>query len=113
QNQEFLESQFGLQPHHSRTYYPNTEWIVLEQAGAPAGRLYLDRQAKELTVVDISLLPEWRGRSIGTALMQAVMAEAHAAGKAVSIAVEKVNPAQRLYPRPGLPEGFHAGVYWV
>lgn len=112
QKQEFLESQFALQRHHYRTYYPNTEWIVLEQDGAPAGRLYLDRQAKELTVVDISLLPEWRGRRIGTALMQAVMAEAHAAGKAVSIAVEKFNPAQRLYRRLGFREVSDEGVYW-
>jgi GNAT superfamily N-acetyltransferase len=108
----FLESQFALQRHHYRTYYASTDWGILENGGAPAGRLYVDRQADQLLVVDVSLLPEWRGRGIGTALMQAVCAEARAAGKAVAIAVEKYNPAQRLYRRLGFREYAEDGVYW-
>ncbi|MEA2937016.1 MAG: hypothetical protein QOC56_520, partial [Alphaproteobacteria bacterium] len=83
----FLESQFALQRHHYRTYYPTTDWGVLEQGGTPAGRLYVERGTK-LLVIDVALLPEWRGRGIGTALMEAVMAEAREAGKAVTVAVE-------------------------
>jgi len=109
----FLESQFALQRHHYRTYYPATDFAVLEKNGAPAGRLYVDRQATILLVVDISLLPEWRGLGTGTALMQAVCAEASAAGKKVSIAVEKYNPAQRLYRRLGFNEVADEGVHWV
>jgi len=112
QKRAFLESQFALQRHHYRTYYPGTDLRVLEQNGEPAGRLYVDRQAKELLVTDISLLPEWRGRGVGTALMQAVIAEARDAGKAVTIAVEKFNPAQRLYRRLGFREVSDEGVYW-
>jgi GNAT superfamily N-acetyltransferase len=108
----FLESQFALQRHHYRTYYAETDWGILEQAGVPAGRIYIDRQAKVSTVVDVSLLPEWRGRGIGTALMQAICAEARQAGKAVSVAVEKYNPAQRLYRRLGFREVSDEGVYW-
>jgi GNAT superfamily N-acetyltransferase len=112
QKRAFLESQFALQRHHYRTYYPGTDWRVLEQNGEPAGRLYVDRQAKELLVIDISLLPEWRGRGIGTVLMRAVIAEARDAGKVVTIAVEKFNPAQRLYRRLGFHEASDEGVYW-
>jgi GNAT superfamily N-acetyltransferase len=112
QKQAFLESQFALQRHHYRTYYASTDWGILQHGGAPAGRLYVDRQADRLLVVDILLLPEWRGRGIGTALMQAVMAEARAAGKAVTIAVEKYNPAQQLYRRLGFREVSDEGVYW-
>lgn len=107
----FLESQFALQRHHYRTYYPTTDWGVLEQGGVPAGRLYVERTNK-LLVMDIALLPEWRNRGTGTALMQAVMAEAHAAGKRVTVAVEKYNPAQRLYRRLGFREVSDEGMYW-
>lgn len=108
----FLENQFALQRHHYRTYYSQTDWGVLEHSGVPAGRLYVDRQSDLLLVVDVSLLPEWRGRGIGTALMQAVCAEAAAAGKAVSVAVEKYNRAQRLYRRLGFREVSDEGIYW-
>src|SRR5207253_3845706 len=40
QKQAFLERQFRLQRHHYLTYYAATDCAVLEQDGAPAGRLY-------------------------------------------------------------------------
>ena len=108
----FLESQFAFQRRHYRTYYPATDWAILEQNGLPSGRFYVDRQETTLLVVDIALLPEWRGRGIGTALMQAVCAEARQSGKKVGIAVEKSNPAQSLYRRLGFREVADKGVYW-
>jgi ribosomal protein S18 acetylase RimI-like enzyme len=112
QKVQFLESQFDFQRHHYRTYYPATAWCILEHNGVPAGRIYVDRQATRLEVLDIALLPESRGRGIGTALMQAVCAEARRVGKAVRIAVEKFNPAQRLYRRLGFREISDEDVYW-
>lgn len=108
----FCESQFALQRHHYRTYYAETDWGVIEHDGVPIGRIYVDRQNTVLMVVDIALVPEWRGRGIGTALMQAVCEEAAAVGKAVSIAVEKYNPAQTLYRRLGFREASDEGLYW-
>lgn len=108
----FLDSQFALQRHHYRTYYASTEWAVIEKDGAPAGRIYVDRQENTLLVVDVCLLPEWRGQGVGTMLMESVCAEAHAAGKSVSITVEKYNPAQTLYRRMGFREVADEGVYW-
>lgn len=109
----FLESQFGLQRHHYLTHFQAAEFSVLERNGVPAGRLYIDRQAGTLHVVDISLLPDWRGRGTGTALMRAVCAEARVAGKKVSLAVKKLNPAQRLYRRLGFREVGDTGAYWA
>jgi GNAT superfamily N-acetyltransferase len=108
----FLESQFALQRHHYRTYYPSADWGILQHGSEQAGRLYVDRQADALLVVDVSLLPEWRGRGIGTAIVQAMCTEARDAGKAVTISVEKYNPAQRLYRRLGFREASDHGVYW-
>lgn len=109
----FLESQFALQRHHYRTYYAETDWGVIERNGVPMGRIYIDRQVTTLLVVDVALLPEWRGKGVGTALMWAVMHEARDAGKSVTVSVEKYNPAQTLYRRLGFRETADEGMHWV
>jgi ribosomal protein S18 acetylase RimI-like enzyme len=111
QKRAFLESQFAAQRHHYLVHYADAERMVIEDRGVACGRIYLDRMPAKLHVVDLSLLPEWRGRGIGTALLQEVLAEAGAAGKRAGIAVEKFNPAQRLYRRLGFREVEDLGVY--
>ena len=109
----FLESQFAAQRSYYLSHYASAAYDVLEQRGVPAGRLYLDRQADTLLIVDIALLSEWCGRGIGTALLEeAIFAEARLSGKGVTISVEKFNPAQRLYRRLGFREYAEDDVYW-
>ncbi|MGC2124919.1 MAG: GNAT family N-acetyltransferase, partial [Xanthobacteraceae bacterium] len=55
----------------------------------------------QLHIVDITLLPPWRRRGIGTAIINALQAAGRARGKGVGIMVEKFNPALRLYRRLG------------
>ena len=108
----FTDSQFGWQRHHYRTYYPGAEWSVLEDHGTPIGRLYLQRRITTHLVIDIALLPQWRGRGLGTALMEWICTQAHAAGKSVTVTVEKFNRAQTLYRRLGFSEISEGDVYW-
>ena len=108
----FLESQFAAQRSYYLSQYASAAFDVLEAQGVPAGRLYLDRQADTLLIVDIAMLPEWCGRGIGTALLEAMFAEARLSGKGVTISVEKFNPAQRLYRRLGFREYAEDDVYW-
>jgi GNAT superfamily N-acetyltransferase len=107
----FLEQQFAAQRHHYLAYYADSVFDVLEAPGGPAGRLYLQRLPTLLLIVDIALLPEWRGRGIGTAVVEEIFAEARPHGKAVEIAVEKFNPAQRLYLRLGFRQYSEDGPY--
>ncbi len=108
----FLESQFAAQRHHYLLHYANAAFDILEERGTPVGRLYVDRQERALVVVDIALLPQWRNRGIGTALMEALFAEARLAGKEVTVSVEKFNPAARLYRRLGFLPYNEDDVYW-
>jgi ribosomal protein S18 acetylase RimI-like enzyme len=101
QKQAFLASQFRAQRHHYRSYIADCAFDVLEHRGQPAGRLYLDTRQTRLHIVDIALLPQWRGQGVGTAILQALMAAARASGRGVGIFVEKYNPALRLYRRLG------------
>lgn len=60
---------------------------------------WIDESTPELAV---ALRPEWRGRGIGTQLLRAMLEELrrrHVA--AVSLSVQRANPAARLYPRLG------------
>ena len=62
--------------------------------------------------MDIALLPEYRGRGIGTALLEELLVEADATGRRVTIHVERFNPARRLYERLGFVEaGDPGGMY--
>jgi ribosomal protein S18 acetylase RimI-like enzyme len=111
QKTAFLDAQFRAQHFHYRTHYPNALWLVICRGKEPIGRLYLDRWAREHRIIDIALLPAHRGRGYGGALMQDLIDEAHAAGKGVSIHVEKNNPARRLYERLGFVVAGEQGVY--
>jgi ribosomal protein S18 acetylase RimI-like enzyme len=107
----FLQAQFEAQHAHYQSHYPNASWLVISRGTEPIGRLYLDRWKKEHRLVDIALLPEHRGLGYGTAMLRDLIEEADAAGKPLSIHVEKNNRAMGLYRRLGFrPVGEH-GVY--
>jgi ribosomal protein S18 acetylase RimI-like enzyme len=73
--------------------------------GAQAvGRLYLHRGEREHRIIDIALLPPFRGQGIGTRLLDGVLAGAQAAGVPVRLHVEAGNPAAALYRRLGFVE---------
>ncbi len=107
----FLAMQFAAQRQHYRTHIPDCAWLVLERRGEPMGRLYLEDRVSRLHVVDIALLPPWRGSGVGSAILKALIAAAQAQGKGVGIFVEKFNPALRLYRRLGFGEVSDSGVY--
>jgi ribosomal protein S18 acetylase RimI-like enzyme len=69
------------------------------------------RGESEIRIVDIALLPDYRGNGIGTALLRDLFSEADAAGKTVTIHVERFNPALRLYERLGFSVAEDKGVY--
>lgn len=108
--ESFLRQQFDAQDAHYRTY-PDASLDVIDVGGEPAGRLYVARWPDEIRIMDIALLPEYRGRGIGTNLLEALLDEAAMEGKRLSIHVEKVNPARALYERLGFAEAGDRGVY--
>ena len=111
QREAFLRMQFNAQHTYYQEHYPDTSFDVVLVDGVPAGRLYVARWAEELRVVDVALLPPYRGAGVGRRLMEAVLAEAEAAGKPVRIHVEVYNPARHLYERLGFRPVEDRGVY--
>jgi ribosomal protein S18 acetylase RimI-like enzyme len=111
QKAQFCASQFAAQDAYYREHYVTAQFSVIERGGVPAGRLYIDRWPDEIRIMDITLLPEHRRAGIGTKLLQALQNEAAAAGQALSIHVERFNPALGLYERLGFKLREDKGVY--
>jgi ribosomal protein S18 acetylase RimI-like enzyme len=125
QKSEFLRMQFDAQHEYYSEQFPDARFdVVLDRGrpvdarfdvvldrGRPVGRLYVDRRADEIRVIDIAFLPESRGKGLGGAMMQALLDEAAAAARPVRIHVEKLNRALRLYRRLGFVEIEDQGVY--
>jgi ribosomal protein S18 acetylase RimI-like enzyme len=101
QTEAFLRSQFGLQHRHYRLHYPLARFDIVQVRGEPVGRLYVDRGRKDVRILDIALLPEFRRRGRGRSLLEAVLAEAGRRGQSVCLHVERSNPARGLYSRLG------------
>lgn len=113
QKKAFLEMQFNAQKIHYDKYYPDCDFLVIEKDGVAIGRLYLDRAGDDLHIVDITLLPEYRGSGIGTMLLSEILAEGAATSRPVTIHVEQYNPALRLYERLGFQHVDSSGIYFL
>lgn len=107
----FLNSQFELQCRHFDAHYTiGGQRIVVTAQGRPIGRVELWASGADLRLVDLSLLPEWRGKGLGAALLAAVQQAAD--GRSVSLHVDKLNRAYRLYTRMGFRKAGDTGASW-
>jgi GNAT superfamily N-acetyltransferase len=79
--------------------------------GEYIGRLYIQRWPTRHGIIDFALLPEFRRHGAGEVILRDLMDEAAAAGKDVSILVEKFDPAMRLYQRLGFVAEEDKGAY--
>jgi ribosomal protein S18 acetylase RimI-like enzyme len=111
QRENFLRSQFAAQTQHYTTQYPGAEFQVVLADGEPAGRLYMHRRPEEIRVMDIALLPAFRRRGLGTALLTELLVEGARTSRPVSIHVEIFNPARHWYERLGFQSVTENGVY--
>jgi ribosomal protein S18 acetylase RimI-like enzyme len=111
QREWFLRMQFDAQDQEYRRHNPHGSFDVIEVDGQPAGRLYVDRRPGDLRIVDIALLPEFRGRQLGGGLVRDLQRQAAAEGRIVSIHVEAHNRAAGLYERLGFVVAEELGVY--
>ncbi len=111
QKEAFVAMQFHCQHADYHQNYEDAAFDVVERDGVPLGRLYVHQRPDEVRILDIAILPEHRGQGIGTALLGEVLSDASSAGKPVTIHVEKMNPALRLYQRLGFVEVGDNDIY--
>jgi ribosomal protein S18 acetylase RimI-like enzyme len=112
QKAALLLLQFRAQHAHFLKHYPQADRLVVMGGGGEfIGRLYIARWPTRHGIIDLTLLPEYRRHGAGTVLLRDLTDEAAAAGKDISILVEKCNPAMRLYRRLGFVTEQDEGAY--
>jgi GNAT superfamily N-acetyltransferase len=116
QREAFLKFQFDAQHSHYRTQFPEASYQIIFKDDEPVGRIYVLREAAEIRILDLTVLPQHRNAGIGSSLMRDLLAEAEQTGKPVSIWVEEFNPSQALFRRLGFStiqqDGYNSLMQW-
>lgn len=111
QMEAFCRMQFSAQSRAYGWQYPDADHRILLHDGFPAGRILVHRSAQEIRLVDITLLPAYRNRGLGTELLRSLQQEAASADKPLRLSVLSQSPARRLYERLGLAALDENGIY--
>ncbi|WP_152223149.1 GNAT family N-acetyltransferase [Pseudomonas sp. SCB32] len=100
----FLTQQFNAQHQYYQAHYEGADFSLICHDDQPIGRLYVFRGPTTHNLIDISLMPQWHRRGIGTGFIADLTREADALGRSIRLFVEPENPALRLYERFGFRE---------
>ncbi len=102
---QLLQMQYHAQRRSYEAQYPGADHRILLKGDEPIGRVWVSRSPHEIVLVDIALLPQFRGTGAGTRLIQALQAEAAEACVPLRLQVAANNPrAAQLYERLGFRE---------
>jgi ribosomal protein S18 acetylase RimI-like enzyme len=111
QQRAFVTMQFRAQQAGYRHQYPQAQQQIILWRETAVGRWILNHSESEILLVDISLLPEYRGQGIGTALLEGLLNQARLEQKSVRLHVLKSNRAKNLYYRIGFVNTKQTDVY--
>jgi RimJ/RimL family protein N-acetyltransferase len=111
QKSAFLQSQFQAQQKHYTSKYPHGKFqtISLDNLdNQKIGRLYVCELTDEIRIIDLTILPEFRGQGFGTQIIADIL---QSAKKPVQIYLESFNQSINLFKRLGFEivsdEGIH------
>ena len=102
--------QFDAQHRYYTENYHDAPFQVIDGIDA-GGTAIPGARSDEIRIIDIALLPEYRGRGLGTQLLRNIQTAAQQAVLPVTIHVERFNPALSLYERLGFRMIEDKGVY--
>jgi Acetyltransferases len=108
---EFLQSQCNMQHTYYMKSYKNPSFSIVLLGNVAIGRLYVERNEKEIRIIDISLLKEYRGFGIGRELINFLIEESENKNIQLTLYVEYYNFARQWYERIGFKQHGENGVY--
>lgn len=116
EKERFLRQQFEAQDASYQLRFPRATRRIIQIDGIDIGRIILERQDDCLRLIDLSLLPEWRGRGIGGDILRSLLNEALGGKVPMRLHVMKTSPALALYLRHGFrrigESGHHYALEW-
>lgn len=109
-----LEHEFDARERGYPVHFPGMRRFIVRRGPDRLGRMYLQSAPAFLFLVDLVLLPGWRGLGHGTALLRGLAAHAAETGRPVRLHVEKSNQrAAALYARLGFQVIGEETQHWL
>ena len=100
--QHVLRIQHIAQERRFASGFPGHERYVVLADGEPAGRLYVDQSGQDIALLDLTLLPGFRGRGIGSAVVRDLLTAAGREDRKVTLRVpRRQHRATDFYTRLG------------
>lgn len=116
QKEAFVAMQFEAQDLHYRREFARATFSVVVRGEQAIGRMYVAREHDALTLIELTLLPEFRGAGIGTELLGRLLDEARTARLPLRLHVDAGSPALRWYECFGFAtvdrQGYHVAMEW-
>ena len=112
QKHAFVVMQSMAQEADYKKKFPGAFFEIMLFKNKPAGRLYTNETANEIQLIDISLLPEYRGNGIGTVILSGLIKRSEDKQIPVTLHVLPDNPALKLYQRMGFKHIRDDGQHW-
>ena len=108
----FVRSQFLAQKTDYEQRFPDSTHEIVLLGEKLIGRIWVDRRQNEIRLLDLALLPAFRNRGVGAALIGQLQNEAARLDKALRHCVLRVNEsAIRFYKRLGFVRIDEAGMH--
>lgn len=111
QQDSFVRMQFSAQRASYAAQFPNAEHSIIVEDERDIGRMMVDRSGGKILLIDVALLPQFRGAGIGSALLQQLLDEASRIHQPILLHVDKSNRALRLYQRLGFAIAGENDIY--
>ena len=97
-----IRMQYEMRQTHYSIRFPQLIPEIIMVAGQRSGAVQVNRSPEEIRLVDIALLPDFRKRGIGSAILTLLIEEAKRNALPLALTVSKSNVrARRLYERFG------------
>ncbi len=93
--------------------HPHLDRLTICVDDVPVGRMLVDISETVVHLVDVCLLPAWRGRGIGTRLVQDMLEEAVIAQLPVKVRVPKDSRVAAACERVNFTDPLDCGTEWL
>ena len=111
QQAAFVQLQYLARQRSYSTTHPSAETSVICLEKELAGSMIVSRTPDCIRLLDIALLPEYRGQGIGSYLIRRLTAESTSTQIPLRLSVLVGSPAVRLYQRLGFVLGRQDALY--
>jgi len=112
QKNAFISMQAAAQHAEYKAKFPNVKFQVIIYNKKSAGRFYTAENENEIRLMEMTILPEFRGKGIAKELLQQSIERSNKIQKKLSCHVEASNPILKFYQRLGFVHLKNNGRYF-